>query len=48
VRDRPGHDRRYALDHSKIEKELGWFPVTDLDTGLRNTINWYLKKYNFS
>jgi len=48
VKDRPGHDRRYALDYSKIEKELVWFPETDLDTGLRKTINWYLQKYNFS
>ena len=47
VNDRPGHDRRYALDHSKIEKNLGWFPETDLDTGLKKTINWYLKKYDF-
>ena len=48
VKDRPGHDRRYALDHSKIEKELGWIPEIDLDTGLRKTIIWYLQKYNLS
>ena len=44
VKDRPGHDRRYALDHSKIEKELGWIPEIDLDAGLRKTIQWYLQK----
>ncbi len=44
VKDRPGHDRRYALDHSKIEKELGWVPEIDLETGVRKTIQWYLQK----
>lgn len=43
VKDRPGHDRRYAIDWSKINKELGWKPKIDLDTGLKLTINWYLK-----
>ncbi|NQT61069.1 MAG: dTDP-glucose 4,6-dehydratase [Bacteroidetes bacterium] len=46
VQDRPGHDRHYALDHSKIEKELDWIPETDLDAGLRKTIKWYLQKYD--
>ena len=42
VKDRPGHDRRYAIDCTKIEKELGWRPSQDLETGLRKTIQWYL------
>ena len=42
VKDRPGHDRRYAIDCSKIEKELGWRPVESFDTGLRKTVQWYL------
>jgi dTDP-glucose 4,6-dehydratase len=41
VVDRPGHDRRYALDSDKIKKELGWQPQHSLDAGLRDTINWY-------
>lgn len=41
VKDRPGHDRRYALDCSKIEKQLGWKPSISLDEGLRQTIDWY-------
>jgi len=41
VKDRPGHDRRYALDCSKIEKELGWKPVISLEVGLQQTIDWY-------
>jgi dTDP-glucose 4,6-dehydratase len=41
VADRPGHDRRYALDTSKIERELGWRPTTPFEQGLRNTIEWY-------
>lgn len=42
VADRPGHDRRYAIDASKITKELGWLPEETFDTGLRKTIQWYL------
>ena len=42
VADRPGHDRRYAIDARKIERELGWKPVETFDTGLRKTIQWYL------
>jgi dTDP-glucose 4,6-dehydratase len=42
VKDRPGHDRRYAMDASKIERELGWRPVETLETGLRKTVRWYL------
>lgn len=42
VTDRPGHDRRYAIDASKIEKELGWKPAETFQTGIRKTIQWYL------
>lgn len=42
VTDRPGHDRRYAIDSSKMSNELNWTPVETFDTGLRKTIQWYL------
>ncbi len=42
VTDRPGHDRRYAIDASKIERELGWKPAENFDTGIRKTVQWYL------
>ena len=42
VKDRPGHDRRYAIDASKIERELGWRPAETFDSGIRKTIQWYL------
>lgn len=42
VTDRPGHDRRYAIDATKIEKELGWEPAETFETGIRRTIQWYL------
>ena len=42
VKDRPGHDRRYAIDASKIERELGWRPVETFETGIRKTVAWYL------
>jgi dTDP-glucose 4,6-dehydratase len=42
VTDRPGHDRRYAIDARKIERELGWRPVESFETGIRKTVNWYL------
>ena len=42
VKDRPGHDARYAIDASKIERELGWVPEETFDTGLRKTVQWYL------
>jgi len=42
VQDRPGHDRRYAIDCSKIERELGWKPVISFADGLKDTIRWYL------
>jgi dTDP-glucose 4,6-dehydratase len=41
VKDRPGHDRRYALDTTKIRRELGWKPVVSLGEGLRSTVEWY-------
>ena len=40
IKDRPGHDRRYAMDPEKIEKELGWKPVYNFDTGIKQTIDW--------
>ena len=43
VSDRPGHDRRYAIDAGKIKRELGWKPEETLDTGLHKTVQWYLK-----
>ncbi|EHC5631882.1 dTDP-glucose 4,6-dehydratase [Campylobacter coli] len=45
VEDRAGHDRRYAIDASKIEKELGWKADENFDTGIIKTIEWYLNKY---
>ena len=43
VQDRPGHDRRYAIDASKIERELGWQPVETFETGIEKTVQWYLE-----
>ena len=42
IKDRPGHDRRYAIDASKINKELGWYPSVTFEEGLEKTIDWYL------
>ncbi len=42
VKDRPGHDRRYAIDATKIEREIGWKPQETFETGLRKTVQWYL------
>ena len=42
VKDRPGHDRRYAIDAGKIERELNWKPAETFDTGIRKTVQWYL------
>ncbi|MEQ9878159.1 dTDP-glucose 4,6-dehydratase [Pectobacterium aroidearum] len=42
VKDRPGHDMRYAIDAGKIERELGWRPEETFETGMRKTVNWYL------
>jgi dTDP-glucose 4,6-dehydratase len=43
VKDRPGHDRRYAMDASKIERELGWRPLETFESGIRKTVQWYLE-----
>jgi dTDP-glucose 4,6-dehydratase len=42
VKDRPGHDKRYAIDASKIERELGWKPSVTFEEGLARTVDWYL------
>lgn len=42
IKDRPGHDRRYAIDAQKITKELGWTPAETFETGIRKTVQWYL------
>ena len=42
VADRPGHDKRYAIDAGTIERELGWTPVESFETGMRKTVQWYL------
>ncbi|CAN5340950.1 dTDP-glucose 4,6-dehydratase [soil metagenome] len=42
VKDRPGHDRRYAIDASKLKNELGWAPTVDFETGIARTVDWYL------
>jgi dTDP-glucose 4,6-dehydratase len=42
VADRPGHDRRYAIDASKIRAELSWRPAHDFDAGLAKTVRWYV------
>lgn len=42
VKDRPGHDRRYAIDAGKISRELGWRPAAEFESGLRKTVGWYL------
>ena len=42
VKDRPGHDRRYAIDTNKIEKDLNWFPTETFETGIQKTVKWYL------
>ena len=44
VKDRPGHDRRYAIDSSRIARELGWRPSEDFESGMRKTVDWYLGK----
>lgn len=47
VTDRPGHDRRYSIDASKIERELGWKPIETFETGIRKTVHWYLENQNW-
>jgi dTDP-glucose 4,6-dehydratase len=44
VRDRPGHDRRYAIDYSKASQHLGYAPARNLESGLRSTVDWYLQQ----
>ncbi|HUV38682.1 MAG TPA: GDP-mannose 4,6-dehydratase, partial [Planctomycetota bacterium] len=39
----PGHDRRYAMDTTKLQRELGWKPTVDFEEGLRRTVTWYLE-----
>jgi dTDP-glucose 4,6-dehydratase len=48
VKDRPGHDRRYAINASKIHRELGWKPRHDFDSGMEKTIRWYLSSRDWS
>ena len=43
VKDRPGHDRRYAIDGARLRAELGWQPAETFDTGLAKTVRWYLE-----
>ena len=47
VKDRPGHDLRYAIDASKINKKLGWSPTVTIQDGLSNTIDWYLNNQDW-
>ncbi len=47
VTDRPAHDRRYAIDYSKINRELGWQPQVAFESGLKRTVNWYLENRNW-
>ena len=43
IKDRPGHDKRYAIDATKINKELGWKPSVTFEQGLSKTVDWYLE-----
>ena len=47
VRDRPGHDRRYSIDASKLERELGWRATETFETGLAKTVSWYLVNHRW-
>jgi len=47
VKDRPGHDVRYALNSNKIKSELGWYPKTAFSKGIKLTLNWYFKNRSF-
>ncbi|KNE28285.1 dTDP-glucose 4,6-dehydratase [Achromobacter spanius] len=47
VQDRPGHDRRYAIDAGKIQRQLGWQPVETFETGIRKTVQWYLNNQDW-
>ena len=48
VTDRPGHDMRYAIDPEKIATELGWYPETSFEEGIRKTVRWYLDNVEWS
>ena len=47
VKDRPGHDLRYAIDSTKLKRELGWQPQETFETGIRKTIRWYLENQSW-
>jgi dTDP-glucose 4,6-dehydratase len=47
VTDRPGHDRRYAIDARKLEQELGWKPAETFESGIRKTVQWYLDSHDW-
>ena len=47
VKDRPGHDIRYALNSNKIKKELKWKPITNFKTGIKSTFDWYNKNIGY-
>jgi dTDP-glucose 4,6-dehydratase len=46
IEDRAGHDLRYAIDSTKLQRDLGWKPTMEFDEGLRRTVRWYLKDFN--
>ena len=48
MKDRPGHDRRYAIDASKARRELGWQPTESFESGLRKTLRWYLDNQSWA
>jgi len=48
INDRPGHDRRYAIDASKLERELGWKPIETFESGIRKTVQWYLDNQDWT
>ena len=45
MKDRPGHDRRYAINSTKITENLGWIPRLNFDQGLETTVKWYIENY---
>jgi dTDP-glucose 4,6-dehydratase len=47
VTDRPGHDRRYAIDASKIKREFGWRPAETFESGMRKTVEWYIRNHDW-